>query len=94
MLRIFMKDVIRNPNYFVWHWNGVPYMWLPQHRTLITPETPNSKLYLEPDEIYRMGVQDVQAQEQAHLPGVPPPPPRHDYYVDLERRVTNIEHNQ
>ena len=51
-----MKDEIRNPNYFVWQWNGVPYMRLPQPRTLITPQTPNSELYLEPDEIYRMGV--------------------------------------
>ena len=66
-------------------------MRLPQHRTtLITLKTPNSELYLEADKIYRMGIQDVQAQEQAHLPGVRPPPPRPDYYVDLERRVTNI----
>ena len=41
-----------------------------------------------------MGVQDVQTQEQAHLPGVLPPPLRPNYYVDLERRVINIEHNQ
>ena len=87
---MLVKDEIQNPNYFVWQWNGVPYMRLPQPRTLITPQTPNSELYLEPDEIYRTGVQDV----QAHLSGVPPPPPRPNYYVDLERRVTNIEHNQ
>ena len=31
---------------------------------------------------------------KAHLPEVPPPSPRPDYYVDLERSVTNIEHNQ
>ena len=62
---MLMKDEIKNPNYFVWQWNGVLYMRLPQLRTLITLETPNCELYLKPDEIYRMGVQNVQAQEQA-----------------------------
>ena len=38
-------------------------MRLPQHRTFITLETPNLELYLEPNEIYRMDVQDVQARE-------------------------------
>ena len=26
---MLMKDEIRNPNYFVWKWNGVSYMRLP-----------------------------------------------------------------
>ena len=62
-------------------------------RTLITPNTPNSQLFLEHDHYYEHGVLEVNAQDQAPLPGVIPPPLRPDYYQDLDQ-VTNIENTQ
>ena len=50
------NDESRNQNYFIWKWNEVPYMKLPQERTLITSNTPSSQLFIEPDEYYKQGV--------------------------------------